>query len=500
MVSRKRRLGKYAPVRFADPPWNEDHPDWIRFDEWLSRDHWVRQIVEAMQVLDLAPLFASYSAGGKKLLRPDLMLRVVVIETQQGRYRPCQWFRDLRENITLMWAAFGIRPSRTYCYEFADRVAPFLAVWNSQILAECQRRKMTPAKRGAQDGTLVAANASRHRLLNEARLTKRRTELEAACAVDARIEPVAATPQWMARTPHGRLAQRQRYEAAAIRLTELQAIARRQPSTCRRAAEKIVVCTSDPQATPGRDKLKVFRPLYNVQLVRDLDSLFILGYEVFAQTNDNGTLKPMLRRLQGPFGIFVETLLADAGYIKATNLALSQRQDIKLCGPWKEQDPTQSRRLKKAEASPKYLKEKFTWLPLQNAYQCPGGHRLTAIGKERRQQSDGDVNLVYRYRCLPEHCRSCSLRDACTSNPERGRSLRRSEHEELIDAHKAYMQTDDAKKLYKLRCQTIELGFADAREHRNLQRFSGRGIERARRQVGLTVLAHNLVTLARSPP
>src|SRR5580658_2954087 len=112
MVSRRMRLGKYAPVCFANPPWNEDHPDWIRFDEWLSRDHWVRQIVEAMQVLDLTPLFASYSAGGTKPIRPDLMLRVVLIETQQGRYRPSQWFRDLRENIALMWAAFGIRPSR----------------------------------------------------------------------------------------------------------------------------------------------------------------------------------------------------------------------------------------------------------------------------------------------------------------------------------------------------------------------------------------------------
>ena len=499
MVSRRMRLGKYAPVCFANPPWNEDHPDWIRFDEWLSRDHWVRQIVEAMRVLDLTPLFASYSAGGTKPIRPDLMLRVVLIETQQGRYRPSQWFRDLRENIALMWAAFGIRPSRAYCYEFADRVAPFLVVWNAQILAECRRRKMTPTKRGAQDGTLVAANASRHRLLNQGQLTKRRTQLEGACAADAGTEQPAVIPPWMARTPQGRLAQSQRYEAAAIRLTELQAIARRQPSTCRRAAEKVVVCASDPQATPGRDKLKVFRPLYNVQLVRDLDSQFILGYDVFAQTNDSGTLKPMLRRLQGQFGILVETLLADAGYIKATNLALSQRQDITLCGPWYEKDPTRPRGLKKGEAA-KYSKERFSWLPGDNAYQCPGGHRLTAIGKERRQQSDGDVNVVYRYRCLPEHCRSCALRDACTSNPERGRSLRRSEHEELIDAHKAYMQRDDTKQLYKLRCQTIELGFADAREHRNLQRFSGRGIDRARRQIGLTVLAHNLVTLGRAPP
>jgi hypothetical protein len=36
---------------------------------------------------------------------------------------------------------------------------------------------------------------------------------------------------------------------------------------------------------------------------------------------------------------------------------------------------------------------------------------------------------------------------------------------------------------------------ADWKEHRQLRRMSGRGLARARGQVGLIVLAHNLVTL-----
>jgi hypothetical protein len=37
-----------------------------------------------------------------------------------------------------------------------------------------------------------------------------------------------------------------------------------------------------------------------------------------------------------------------------------------------------------------------------------------------------------------------------------GRSLRRSEHEELVEAHRARMATAEAKALYKLRSQTVE--------------------------------------------
>jgi hypothetical protein len=58
------------------------------------------------------------------------------------------------------------------------------------------------------------------------------------------------------------------------------------------------------------------------------------------------------------------------------------------------------------------------------------------------------------------------------------------------------MQTEEAKLLYKQRGQTIERVFADFKEHRNLRRFRGRGISRARTQLGLTVLGHNLRTLA----
>jgi hypothetical protein len=92
-------------------------------------------------------------------------------------------------------------------------------------------------------------------------------------------------------------------------------------------------------------------------------------------------------------------------------------------------------------------------------------------------------------------CQACPLRQRCTKNPAAGRTLSRSEHEGLVEALRARMQTAEAKELYRLRRQTVELVNADGKEHRRLQRFSGRSRARARCQVGLTVLAHNLVTL-----
>jgi hypothetical protein len=80
---------------------------------------------------------------------------------------------------------------------------------------------------------------------------------------------------------------------------------------------------------------------------------------------------------------------------------------------------------------------------------------------------------------------------------KRGRSVQRSEHEELIQAHRAWMETAEAKAVYRLRGQTVEIVFADVKEHRGLRRFSGRGLARVRTEFALDVLLHNLLVLHR---
>ena len=101
------------------------------------------------------------------------------------------------------------------------------------------------------------------------------------------------------------------------------------------------------------------------------------------------------------------------------------------------------------------------------------------------------------YQASPLDCTQCPLQARCTTVPEKGRTVRRDPYQEEIDRLKARMQTEEAKSLYKYRGQTIERVFADFKEHRNLRRFRGRGLSRARTQMGLTVLGHNLRILAK---
>lgn len=286
MIAIRGRHGKDADHRFAEPPWDERTPQWQEIDQCLPADHLARQIDHAVEELDLAGLFATYTGRGSKALWPDLLLKLLLYETQRGRQSPAEWFLDAKENDPLQWLLFGMKPSRTSLYEFSDRMKRFWDDLNQQTLHKACERGLPLGDRVALDGTLIAALASRHRLVNQKTLTDRLEALKQVVAANEGRLVVDDQPGWMAKHPETRESQLQRYEQAQVRMDQLQAENAKRTSSKRKKPEKIVVSLSEPAAVPGRDKLKTFRPLYNVQLMYDLDSAFITAYELFACQND----------------------------------------------------------------------------------------------------------------------------------------------------------------------------------------------------------------------
>jgi hypothetical protein len=486
-----RATSATAGDRFAAPPWADDAPERRALGERLGADHLARRLDATVARLDLTPLVQCYAGTGSLPHRPDLLLRAVLFEVQRGQHSPAAWHRDARESEPVRWLLRGCAPARSCWYAFRDRVAPLLDGFHRQVLHQAITEELTPATRAALDGTPVAANASRHRLVNEGALQHRAEQLAQATAADARGQAPAATPAWMAATPAGRQQQQRRLRQAQARLAQLQERNGRKRASKRQQRQRVVVSLSDPGAALGRDKEGVYRPLYNVQLVDDLDSPFVLAYDVFAQPNDAGVLGPMLGRLLALVGHPPEKLLTDAAYAGGADLAAAAAAHVTVFAPWQANDYSTA-----AETKAKQIpKGEFPWLAAEQTYVCPQGHRLVYEGSSRQKRSGPEAVQLHRYRCPPAHCTGCPLRQQCTPNPQAGRTISRGEHEGLIEALRGRMATAEAKELYRLRRQTVELVNADWKQHRKLRRFSGRGLARARCQVGLLVLAHNLLTL-----
>jgi transposase len=518
---------KSATPHFATPPWDRSSPQWIDIDQRLPHDHLARLIDEAVARLDLQPLLRSYAGRGSRAYHPALMLRIVLYQLACGVHQPGRWARNCRLHDELKWLGFGICPSRSRFYHFQGRLGDQLDAWSQQVIAQAIARGLTTATRAALDGSTIAANASRHRMLNRKTLDQRLVVLAQAVAADgpaAEATAPTATPPapdgpgpapattprpWsMATTPHGRRRQLARYQDARAALGRRIAANARRKAERRRDPETIVIAPGDPEATPGRDKLAVFRPLYNAQIAYDLDSELILAAEVFAQQNDTGTLPVMLTVFTSWVGHVPSVLLTDAGYATVIDATACAAAGVVLYAPYQTNDyshrgaspaaaQTKTKTKTKTKEARPLPKERFTWDATHDVYVCPSGHAMPWESSKRERRAGEQSVVRHFYRCAGEHCQACPLRAACTPNPSAGRSVSRVEGEEVIEALRARMQTPEAKALYKRRRSTVERSYADLKVHRRLDRFSGRGLARVRAQLRLQCLVHNLLVVAR---
>lgn len=451
--------------------------------------------------LDCTVLELLYRGVGTDAYHPLTMLKLGLQACLEGRPSPAQWAKLAADSRSTQWLVRGIRPSRTCCYDFRDRLGAAMEDLASQVVRKAIEDGLVDPQIGIQDGTALRAAASRHRVVNRVTLQQRQDTLAQAIQQDEQLKPVEGGPQWMAKTPGGRLEQQQRFKRAAEVLAQRHEENNRRRKDRRLAENKVQVSLSEPEAPLGRDKEKVFCPLYTPQLMVEPSSLLILSYEVFSQNNDAGTLPTMADKTRAVLGHPLNIIIADKAYATLLDLRACAERGIELIAgsekPEKAEKDHELPKQKKNQKPPQLNKSLFTWLPEERTYLCPEGNKLELFQKARVERRGGDSLNEQRFRCPPQYCLNCPLQLNCTSNPQKGRIIKRLEGQELLDAHAANMKTERAKSLYKTRGQVIERAFADIKQHRNGRRLHGRGESRAQTEVGLYVIAQNLLSIMR---
>jgi transposase len=506
-------------LRFRPAPWHDRHRTFLYLDSRIPRDHFVRRIDQLLRLFDFQPLLHDFYAGfGSSSYHPRVYLGIMLYELNAKVISPARWHTDCTDVLPLRWLLRGACPSRDSLYRCRDRFNPDLLLrLNQQLLQLAQQEQLCPAQLGSLDGTFVAARASRHQLLNLRRLDKRLGLLQEVLDAHLRqVEWATPLPCWMAKTHKGQLRQHTRHqEARRALLKKIEWHRQRQSSRAKKKRQpdnRVVVSVSEPEAAIGKDKMKVVRPLYNVQILRDTASEFILGYGVFATNTDAGLLPAMLERTRQLSGALPGELLADGIYASVRDLQVCKQEHVVLYAPVEdvqaaEPPPPSNRRVslavlpdgQAATASvseqgnqvqqPSYYgKEKFTWQEQTRSYTCPAGKQLQCVSKGKSKRGEDDWVEVEHYGT--KECRSCEQRQACTRSKS-GRRIKRMVDEPLVEEMRQRMRTEQGKEKYKRRKETIEKVFGDWKEHRGLRQFSSFGIKRAETTIALLVLLHN---------
>src|SRR5262249_43505062 len=145
----------------------------------------------------------------------------------------------------------------------------------------------------------------------------------------------------------------------------------------------------------------------------------------------------------------------------------------------------------RAPKEKKLPKEAFRYDKEAQLYHCPAGQRLQVVRRTTVQRQNGIELTVIVHQASGQDCQQCPQQQRCTSNPKKGRVVKRVEGEEALERLRQRMAEPGSRQIYKRRSQTVELGYADIKEHRGLRVFRCFGRKRARAQAGLVILASN---------
>lgn len=447
--------------------------------------------MQTVASLDLQPLRDAYRGTGSRPYRPELMLAIALFEILDNVSSPAKWHQHAPTRDECRLLGRGIRPSRTTWYDFRDRAGRFIDEVHRQMVRRGIEEALIDPRECCLDGTFTRAAASRHRLMTLKSISKRMRMLKRAIPLlDDRTSPADLTfPGWVAPTSNGREEQLDCYRNAKRRLLQRVAENREKPKKYQGNEDAFLISPTDIDAVIGRDKEKVCGPIYNTQAMVACSSDVIVGYDVFAQCTDTGTLAPMITRTQYFVGDRLRKIHADKGYCSLLELQDCQSLNVELFAPVQRQVK------KGAEGQVLFSGKDFAFLPEQGSCRCPAGHEMTKRARGVKPRADGRNVVEVRYEQSRDRCGTCALASRCLKPGSRRRTVSRLEGQELLDIQQEKMEGEAGKRSGRLRGRTVERVFGEGKRHRNQNVQNGRGLQRVKAEVGLLVVAQNSLRL-----
>jgi transposase len=440
-------------------------------DDYVSEENPVRVIDVFVDELDLAALgFEGVvpEATGRPAYHPGLMLKIYVYGYINQIASSRRLEREGQRNVEMMWLTGRLAPDFKTIADFRKDNGPAIRATCRRFIEFCRRLDLFAHAVAAIDGSKFKAVNTRDKNFTKAKLKKRMDQVEAS------IERYMAALE---------TADRQEGEVApakSVRLKEKIVSLREQMKTFEalepvvRAAPDQQLSLTDPDArsmaTSGRGSGIVG---YNVQAAVDTKHHLIVAHEVTNVGHDRGQLSTMAGEAKAAMGADQLEVLADRGYFDGEEVLACAGVGVT---PYVPKPLTSG-----AKAKGRFGKQDFVYRPDEDVYRCPAGETLT-----RRFTSVEDGMNIHMY--WTSNCAGCPLKSQCTDGKER--RIRRWEHEAVIDAMQARLDTKpDAMRI---RRATVEHPFGTLKAWMGATHFKTRTLEKVRTEMSLHVLAYNL--------
>jgi len=218
---------------------------------------------------------------------------------------------------------------------------------------------------------------------------------------------------------------------------------------------------------------------YNVQAVVDDKHKLIVASEVVNDSSDVNQLHAMAKAAKEALDVEALQVLADEGYYSSTELKACEDDGITAYVP-----PSEGNGL--LEKAGRFGLKNFSYDGAADAYTCPAGQLLRPM-KGRWTNTSGRVEI--RYASHTRICRVCPSRTKCLTPKASRRIIRRWEHEDVLERHRARMES--ASDLMRRRSAIVEHPFGTLKCRAGYRHFLVRGFDKVRGEWSLMALCYN---------
>lgn len=431
--------------------------EFVSIEELVPKDHLLRKIDKVIdfgfireRVKDL------YCAdNGRPAIDPVVLFKMLFIGYLYGTRSERQLVRDIQVNVAYRWfLGFGLTDkipdastiSQNRRRRFSESTI-YQEIFDEMVL-QAIRRKMVDGTTLYTDSTHLKANANKHKFELQDVQKSTRDYLETL------EEDVARD-----REAHGKKPLKEKETPPEVKETK--------------------VSTTDPDSgyMVREGKPEGFFYLDH----RTVDSRYSIITDTFVTPGNVHDSIPYLSRLDRQserFGFTVEAVGLDAGYFTAG-----------ICKGLEDRDIYGAIAYRRPNQIKGYLrKSDYTYDAETDCYTCPEGCTLKYRTTDR---------LGYRhYASDPTQCRTCPLQSRCTRSASFTKVVTRhiwQDHKEKINSHR---HTEQGKKIYKRRKETVERSFADSKQLHGHRYARLRGISKVFEQCLLCAAVQNMKKIA----
>lgn len=470
----------------------------ICLEDFIPEDHLLRKIaahIDFSFIHDIVKDLYSETRG-RPAIDPVLLIKMLLIGYLYGIRSERQLEQEIRLNLAYRWF-LGLKISdriphhSTISFNRTRRFQEngvFQEVFD-EIVRQAMKHRLVEGRVLFTDSTHLKANANKKKFeLQQVPETAKEylQELDAAVEKD--------------RLEHGKKPLKPRKRSGTVRAEspekaeanlpfEGEAVSEASGESAGEARESqentVVACREIKVSTTDKDSGYMYRegkPEGFFYLDhRTVDYKFNLITDVYitpGNVHDSIPYISRLNRQQEVFGFHVEAVALDSAYLSSS-----------VCQRLKELDifgVIGHRRY----SSPKGMipKRKFRYDEERDCYICPCGQEL----QYRTTTREG-----YReYASKSEVCRKCEVLKECTRSSNCRKVLTRHVWSESMEEVRDNRLSEEGKRLYKARSQTVERSFADAKELHGYRYCRYRGREKVQEQALLTASAQNIKKMA----